>query len=59
MLPTKVLEQKAIITRPKKEEHMLMVMGKSIHEEHSSQPLQTKNKQFKIAITFLGGYMEK
>ena len=28
-------------------------MDKSIHEEHFSQPLQMKNKQFKIAVTFL------
>ena len=31
-------------------------MDKSIHEEHLSQPLQTNNKQFKIAVTFLTGY---
>ena len=31
-------------------------MDKSTHEEHLSQPLQTNNKQFKIAITFLTGY---
>ena len=31
-------------------------MDKSTHEEHLSQPLQTNNKQFKIAITFLSGY---
>ena len=35
---------------------MLIVMDKSTHEEHLSQPLQTKNKQFKIAITFLTAY---
>ena len=28
-------------------------MDKSTNTEHLSQPLQTKNKQFKIAITFL------
>ena len=28
-------------------------MEKSINEEHLSQPLQTKNKQFELAITFL------
>ena len=38
------------------EEHMLIVMDKRTHEEHLSQPLQTINKQFKIAITFLSGY---
>ena len=35
---------------------MLIVMDKSTHEEHVSQPLQTDNKQFKIAVTFLTGY---
>ena len=55
-LPSKLLEQIAFITRPKIEEHMLIVMEKSTHEEHLSQPLQTNNKQFKIAVTFLKGY---
>ena len=31
-------------------------MDKSTHGEHLSQPLQTNNKQFKIAVTFLSGY---
>ena len=31
-------------------------MDKSTHEEHLFQPLQTNNKQFKIAITFLSDY---
>ena len=31
-------------------------MDKSIHEEHLFQPLQTNNKQFKIAVTFLSAY---
>ena len=53
-LPSKLLEQIAYNTRPKIEEHMLIVMDKSTHEEHLSQPLQT-NKQFKIAVTFLTG----
>ena len=35
---------------------MLIVMDKSTHEEHLSQPLQTNNKQFEIAVTFLTGY---
>ena len=55
-LPSKLLEQIAYNTRPKIEKHMLIVMDKSTHEEHLSQPLQTKNKQFKIAVTFLTGY---
>ena len=55
-LPSKLIEQKAFNTRPKTEEHMLIVMVKSTHEEHLSQPLQTNNKQFKIAVTFLSVY---
>ena len=55
-LSSKLLEQIAFNTRPKIEEHMLIVMDKSVHEEHLSQPLQTNNKQFKIAVTFLTGY---
>ena len=55
-LPSKLLEQIAFNTRPKIEEHMLIVMDKSTHEEHLSQPLQTNNKQFQIAVTFLTGY---
>ena len=55
-LPSKLLEQIAFITRPKIEEHLLIVMEKSTHEEHLSQPLQTNNKQFKIGVTFLTGY---
>ena len=55
-LPSKLLEQVAYNTRSKIEEHMLIVMDKSTHEEHLSQPLQTNNKQFKIAVTFLTAY---
>ena len=55
-LPSKLLEQIAINTRPKIEEHMLIVMDKSTHEEHISQPLQTNIKQFKIALTCLSGH---
>ena len=55
-LPSKLLEQRAFNTKPKIEEHMLIVMDKSTHEEHLFQPLQTNNKQFKIAVTFLSGY---
>ena len=35
---------------------MLIVMQTSTHEEHSCQPLQTNNKQFKKAVTFLSAY---
>ena len=55
-LPSKLLEQIAFNTRPKIEEHILIIMDKSTPEEHLSQPLQTKNKQFKIAVTFLSAY---
>ena len=55
-LPNKLFEQIAYNTRPKIEEHMLVVMDKSSHEEHLFQPLRTNNKQFKIAVTFLTGY---
>ena len=55
-LPGNIVEQIAYNTRPKIEEHMLIIMDKSIHEEHLSQPLQTNNKQFKMAITFLSAY---
>ena len=55
-LPSKLLEQIAFNTRPKIEEHMLFIMDKSTHEEYLSQPLQTNNKQFKIAVTFLTVY---
>ena len=55
-LPSKIIEKIAFNTKPKIEEHMLIVMEKSIHEEQISQPLQTKIIQFKIAITFLTGY---
>ena len=36
---------------------MLIVMNKSTLEEHLSQSLQTVQKQFKIAVTFLTGYI--
>ena len=55
-LSSKLLEQIVIKTRPKTDEHMLKVMDKSTQEEHSAQTLQTKNKRFKIAVTFLFAY---
>ena len=54
--PSKLLEKIAFKTRPKIEEHMLVVMEKSAHEEQSTQPLQTSIKQFKTAVTFSTGY---
>ena len=55
-LPCKLLEQIAHFARPKSEEQLLIVLDKSTHEEHLCQPLQTNNKQFRIAVTFLTGY---
>ena len=55
-LRSKFLEQIALNTRDKIEEHMLIIMDKSTHEEHLSQSLQTNIKQFKIAVTFLTAY---
>ena len=55
-LPSKVLEQIAFNTRAKIEEHMLIVMDKSTHEEHLFQPLQKNKKRFKIAVIFRFAY---
>ena len=55
-LPSKLLEQTAFYTRSKIEEHILIIMDKTTHEEHLSQPLQINKKKFKIAIIFLTGY---
>ena len=41
-LATKLLEKIVYNTRPTMEEHMLIAMKKSTHEEHLYQPLQTK-----------------
>ena len=56
LLPSKLLEQIAYNTRSRIGEHMLIAMEKSTHEEHLHHTLQTKNKQFKLAIRFLTGY---
>ena len=53
---SKFLAQIAFNTRPKIEEHMLTVMDKSTHEGHLSQPLHSKKKQFKSAVTLLTVY---
>ena len=50
------MEQIAFNTRPKVEEHLLIIMINSTHEEHLAQPLQTSQRPFKIAVTFLSGY---
>ena len=54
-LPSKILEQITFKTRLKIEEHILIVVDKSTHEEQLSQTLQTEKKQFKIAFTFFNG----
>ena len=51
-LPSKLIEQIAFKTRRKIDEHMLIVMDRSTHEERK----QTNNKQLKTAVTFLTGY---
>ena len=56
LLPTKLLEEIVFNTRSRIEEHILIVMDKSTHEEHLFQPLQANIKQFKIAVTFLSAY---
>ena len=55
-LPSEILKQIAFNTRAKIEELILIVMTKSTHEEHLSQPLQSNNKQNKIAVTILTAY---
>ena len=55
-LSCNLLEKVAFNTRPKIEEHMLIVMNKSTHEEHLFQPLQTNNKQFELSVTYLSVY---
>ena len=55
-LPSKLLEQIAFNTRPKIEEHMVLVMKNSTHEENLIQPLHTNNKDFKVGVTYLTGY---
>ena len=37
-LPSKLLDQIAFNTRPKIEEHMWIVMCRSTHQEHLSEP---------------------
>ena len=55
-MSTKLLEQIAHNIKPKIEEHMLIVMDKSTHKGHLFQPIQTNNKHFKLAVTFLSSY---
>ena len=51
-----MLGQVALNIRSRFEEQILVVIDKSTHEEHLSQPSETNNKQFEIAVTFLTGY---
>ena len=55
-LSSKLLEEIAFNTRPKVEDHKFMIIEESIHEDHSSQPIQTNFKEFKLAVTFLTGF---
>ena len=56
-LPSKLLEQTAFTTRAEIEEHLLIVLDDSIHEEHLSRTLQTNKKQCKIAVTIFSAYI--
>ena len=42
--PSKLLEQMVFNTRPKIEEHMLIVMDESTNEEQLAQPLLQTNR---------------
>ena len=55
-LSSETFEQIAFNTRPRIEEHLLIIMDKSKHEVHLFQPLQINKKQFKVVITFSTGY---
>ena len=55
-LPGKISEKITFNTKPQTEEHKLIDMDKSTNEENVFPPLQTNNKQFKVAITFLTAY---
>ena len=50
-------DQLVFNTKPKIEEHILIIIHEPTREEDLSQPLQTINKQFKIAVTFLSGHI--
>ena len=55
-LPSKLLEQITHNKKPRIEEGKLISMDISTHEEQLSQLLQTNNKRYKLALTFLTGY---
>ena len=50
------MEQIPFNTRPKIEEYLPTAMDTSTYEMHSSQPLQTKKKEFQVAVTLLTGH---
>ena len=51
----KIFELIDFNTRPKTEERVIVVMDKHIQKEHLSQPLQTNDNKFKIAVFFITG----
>ena len=51
-LLNKLSDQIAFNTRPKIEEHLLIIMNNSTHEENLAPSLQTKSQQIKVAVTF-------
>ena len=55
-IPSEILDQGALNTRPKIEEELLIVLDKSIYEDHLSQPLQTNKKQLKTPVRCLFGH---
>ena len=52
----KNLERIALKTRPKLEEHMLIVLNYYTQEKKFSQTLQINSKQGESAVNFLTGY---
>ena len=58
MDPTnKISEQIACNTKPKNGKHILIEMDESMQGEKLSHPFRNNKKQFKIAVTFLTGYI--
>ena len=54
--PSKFSAQIVFNTRPKIQEHLLIVMDESLHEENLHQPLKANNKHFKLAVTSVTVY---
>ena len=55
-LPSKTLVKKVLNARPEIEENLLIVLDKSIDEKTLALPLQTNNKQSKVAVTFFNWF---